>query len=281
MCKGNIKSDNVVTANENDGWHRGNAAIKKQQRKQKTKMQKHKQKIENGSSRSKKWKYWSASRRSRRNVHRNHGGWRRGDDRRSRWKNLLDIQDFIQWTKRQITSSYTPNIVEHDRNDYTGARTKTMHNTTDANGEQTEIVIENENAEAEAEGIEGTSTEIMLDDGVEKKWKLIHRNHVGCRRDNCQGCQVKNIPIETQWKQIVSRAMVTTIGSHTWSLRQVLSCYMSATAWTKLKKTMKTVKKAWQQQQKKTVEISRKNAEIRRLIELRRSTPKEEKQRVK
>ena len=30
-------------------------------------------------------------------------------------------------------------------------------------------------------------------------------------------------------KQIVSRAMVITLGSHTWSLRQLLSCYMSAT----------------------------------------------------
>ena len=25
MCKGNIKSDSVVIANENDGWHRGRA----------------------------------------------------------------------------------------------------------------------------------------------------------------------------------------------------------------------------------------------------------------
>ena len=49
--------------------------------------------------------------------------------------------------------------VEHDMNDGTDERTKTMHNTTNANGEQTEIVIENENAEAEAEGVEGTSTE--------------------------------------------------------------------------------------------------------------------------
>ena len=57
--------------------------------------------------------------------------------------------------------------VEHDLNDDTGERTKTMHNTTNANEEQTEIVIENENAEAEAEEVEGTSTEIMLNDGVE------------------------------------------------------------------------------------------------------------------
>ena len=57
--------------------------------------------------------------------------------------------------------------VEHDMNDDTGERRKTMHNTTNANGEQTEIVIGNENAEAEAEGVEGTSTETMLNDAVE------------------------------------------------------------------------------------------------------------------
>ena len=42
-----------------------------------------------------------------------------------------------------------------------------MQNTTNANGDQTEIVIGNENAEAEAEGVEGTSTESMLSDAVE------------------------------------------------------------------------------------------------------------------
>ena len=56
--------------------------------------------------------------------------------------------------------------VEHNMNDDTGERTKTMHNTTNANGEQTEIVIENENAEAEVEGVEGTSTETTLNDAV-------------------------------------------------------------------------------------------------------------------
>ena len=57
--------------------------------------------------------------------------------------------------------------VEHDMNYETGKRTKTMHNTTSATGKQTEIVIENQNAAAEAEDVEGTSTEIMLNDGVE------------------------------------------------------------------------------------------------------------------
>ena len=53
--------------------------------------------------------------------------------------------------------------VEHDMNDDTGERTKTMHNTTNTNEEQTDIVIENENAVAEAEGLEET----MLNDAVE------------------------------------------------------------------------------------------------------------------
>ena len=57
--------------------------------------------------------------------------------------------------------------VEYHMNDDTGERTKTMQNTTNANGEQTKIVIENENAEPEAEEVESTSTEIMLNDGVE------------------------------------------------------------------------------------------------------------------
>ena len=48
---------------------------KKQQRKQKAKMQKHKQKKWEWSSRRKKWTYWSGRRRSRRNMHRNHGEW--------------------------------------------------------------------------------------------------------------------------------------------------------------------------------------------------------------
>ena len=42
-----------------------------------------------------------------------------------------------------------------------------MHDTTNANGEQTEIVIENENAEAEAGGVEGTSTETTPYNAVE------------------------------------------------------------------------------------------------------------------
>ena len=43
-------------------------------------------------------------------------------------------------------------------NDDTGERTKTMHNNTKVNGEQTDMVIKNEKTEAEADGIEGTET---------------------------------------------------------------------------------------------------------------------------
>ena len=55
--------------------------------------------------------------------------------------------------------------VKHDMNDVTGERTKKMHNTTgewsaDRNCDR------GENAEADAEGIERTSTETMLSDAV-------------------------------------------------------------------------------------------------------------------
>ena len=57
--------------------------------------------------------------------------------------------------------------VDHDMNDNTGERTKKMHNITNANGEQIDIVIKNEITEAETEGIEGTSTETALNVAVE------------------------------------------------------------------------------------------------------------------
>ena len=90
--------------------------------------------------------------------------------------------------------------------------------------------------------------------------------------------QVKNIPIEAQqkWKQIA----FTTLGSHTWSLRQVLSCYMSATAWTKLKKDDEDSEDC-EEEGETAAARETEVAEIRRIIELWRSTPKEEKQRMK
>ena len=100
-----------------------------------------------------------------------------------------------------------------------------------------------------------------------------------------QGSQVMNIPIETQqkWKQIASRVMVTTLGSHTWSLRQVLSCYMLATTWTKFKKYDEDSEDGEEEGEtaaNENEEISEEDVEIRRLIEFRRSTPKEEKQQL-
>ena len=56
--------------------------------------------------------------------------------------------------------------VEHDMNDGTDERTRTMRNITHANGEQIDIVIENEETEAEVEGIESTSTETTLNVAV-------------------------------------------------------------------------------------------------------------------
>ena len=65
-------------------------------------------------------------------------------------EDILDIQDFTQCTKRQIVI-HTEHV-EHDMNDDTGEGTRTMRNITNANGEQIDIVIENEKTEAEAEG---------------------------------------------------------------------------------------------------------------------------------
>ena len=56
--------------------------------------------------------------------------------------------------------------VEHDMNDRTDERTRTMRNITYANGEQIDIVTENEETEAEAEVIESMSTETTLNVAV-------------------------------------------------------------------------------------------------------------------
>ena len=77
-----------------------------------------------------------------------------------------DILDFTVNEEASHVMFHTEHV-QHDMNDNIGERTKTVHNTTNANGEQTEIVIGNENAKAEAEGVEGTSTETMLNDVVE------------------------------------------------------------------------------------------------------------------
>ena len=83
---------------------------------------------------------------------------------RNRWK--------TSWTSRTKHSerrgrSHHTGHVEHDMNDDTGERTKTTQNITKANGKQTDVVIENEKTEAEAEGIESTSTETTLNVAVE------------------------------------------------------------------------------------------------------------------
>ena len=68
-----------------------------------------------------------------------------------------------------ITTNWTlkhNDHVEHDMNDCTDERTRTMRNITYATGEQIDIVTENEKTEAEAGGIESTSTETTLNVAV-------------------------------------------------------------------------------------------------------------------
>ena len=138
--------------------------------------------------------------------------------------------------------------VEHDMNDDTGERTKTMHNTTNANGEQTEIMIENENAEAEAEDVEGTSAEIMLNDGVESDRGHIvgEEHHARCAHSGEEaGSIVLHVSSDMNEKEKDDEEAGETTAA------------------------------------KETEEISTEDVEIRRLIEERRNTPKEEKQRLK
>ena len=101
------------------------AKNEKQQQKQKMKIPKRKQK----KSKERAQESWWMT------------AWRRQE------RQVKDILDFTQWTKRQVTSCYVSKHVEHDMNDDMGERT--MTNTTNANGEQTESVIETEHHDEE------------------------------------------------------------------------------------------------------------------------------------
>ena len=97
------------------------------------------------------------------------------------------------------------------------------------------LVLRTVNEEDDFTDFHNDLVEHNTDDGMEGTQEEVEAHPQKPRRLSrwrLQGCQVMNIPIETQqkWKQIVSGAMVITLGFHTWSLRQVLSCYMSATA---------------------------------------------------
>ena len=84
-----------------------------------------------------------------------------------------------------------------------------------------------------------------------------------------------NTPIEThqKWKQIASSVMVTVV-LH-------VSNNINAVFFLKNDEDSEDGEEGATAAAKETEEISRKGAEIRRLIEERRSTPKEEKQRLK
>ena len=126
MCKGNIMSDSVVTANEAGGWHRGRPVL------------------------------CTAS----------------------------EDEDHI---------AFNNDLVEHDTDDGLDENKKSS-------------------------GIKWNLKHIPQKPRRLSPWRLQER-------------QVKNIPIESQptYKQIASRVKVTTHGTSTRSLRQVLLCYMSAT----------------------------------------------------
>ena len=143
--------------------------------------------------------------------------------------------------------------VEHDMNDDTGERTKTMHNTANANGEQTEIVIENENAETmlteAVEATGGTSeehSEFSMVNEEEPDYIVGEEHHARCvHSDEEAGSIVLHVSRDMNEKEKDDEEASETAAA------------------------------------KQTEEVSKEDVEIRRLIEERRNTPKEEKQRLK
>ena len=63
----------------------------------------------------------------------------------------MDVQDCTVNEEVDHIVSHNDHV-EHDMNDGTDERTRTIRNITYANGEQIDIVTENEKTEAEAEG---------------------------------------------------------------------------------------------------------------------------------
>ena len=154
--------------------------------------------------------------------------------------------------------------VEHDMNDDTGERTKAIYNTTNANGEQTEIVIENENAEAEAEGVEGTSAETMLKDAVEAAGET-GEEHSELSTVNDESGHIVGEEHHARCALSDEEAGSTVL-------------HVSSDMNEKDKDDEEAGETA---AAKETEEISKEDVEIRRLIEERRNTPKEEEQRLK
>ena len=159
---------------------------------------------------------------------------------------------------------FHPKHVEHDMNDDTGERTKTMHNTTNANGEQTEIVIENENAEAEAEGVEGTSTETLLNDAVEATG--------GKGEEHSELSMVNEESDHIVGEEHHARCV------HSDEEAGSIVLHVSRDMNEKEKDDEEAGETAAAEE---TEEVSKEDVEIRRLIEERSNTPKEEKQRLK
>ena len=140
--------------------------------------------------------------------------------------------------------------VEHDMNDDTGERTKTMHN-----GEQTEIVIENENAEAQAEevndaveatggaGEEHSELSMVIE---EPDYIVGEVHHARCvHSDEEAGSVVLHVSRDMNEKEKEDEEASETAAA------------------------------------KETEEVSKEDVEFRRRIEERRNTPKEETQRLK
>ena len=223
MCKGNIMSDSVVTANETDGWHRGRAIL------------------------------YAAS----------------------------EGEDHI---------AFNHHHVKHDMNDDPKESENSAEATVEEHLDRDTVNDDADNVETAKEAVgrhrqrEDDFTDFH-NDLVEHNQEEVKVHPQKPRRPSpwrLQGCQVMNVPIETQ--QIMTRAMVITFGplhlvAEAGSV--VLHVRNSMNEVTDDEDIEGSEEEGGTAAAREAEVISRKVAEIRRLIELRRSTPKEEKQRMK
>ena len=122
-------------------------------------------------------------------------------------------------------------------------------------------MIENENAEAEAEGVEGTSTETMLNDAVEAAG--------GTGEGHSERSTVNEESGHIEGEEDHARC------AHSDEEAGSIVLHVSSDMIEKEKDDEDAG------ETEETEEISKEDVEIRRLIEERRSTPKEEKLRLK
>ena len=191
---------------------------RKPQRKQKVKMLKHKQKMTTQQQQKQNEKMLKRKQKKSKECAREARwitAWRR---QMKQVEDIVDVQNFAQWTKRKTTSGFTT-ITSNTT--WTTARTKERKRCTTAR-----MRMENRSI---------TWSEMRKQERTQKELKARPQKPRWTSPWRLEEWQVKNILIAAQWmkSQITPWVIIITHGAHIRSLRQVLSCFMSATTWTK------------------------------------------------